>query len=114
MQMLLVVALLFALGVAVFAVQNAEPISFRLFGWQSETSLVFVVLGAAAAGAIAAGLVGLVRQVKASLRIRQLQTRLHKAEQELEMMQRQLDALTARPEAESDTEETTSDRSPTS
>lgn len=93
MQLLLVVALLFALGVAVFAVQNAEPISFRLFGWQSETSLVFVVLGAAAAGAVAAGLVGLVRQIKSSLRIRQLQHRLQKAEQQVEALQAQLDAL---------------------
>src|SRR5690606_2777968 len=80
-QLLLVIALLFALAVAVFAVQNAESISFRLCGWQSETSLVFVVLAAAAAGAVAAGLVGLVKQIKSSLRIRQLQHRLQKAEQ---------------------------------
>lgn len=110
MQFLLVVALLFALAVAVFAVQNADPISFQLFGWQSETSLVFVVLGAAAAGAVAAGLVGLVRQIKASLRIRQLQARLHKAEHELETLQKQLDALLAQPEAD---EEPTPDRGPT-
>ncbi len=93
MQLLLVVALLFALAVAVFAVQNAEPISFQLFGWQSETSLVFVVLGAAAAGAIATGLVGLVRQVRASLRIHQLQNRLQKAEKQIEALQEQIETL---------------------
>lgn len=91
-QLLLVVALLFALAVAVFAVQNAEPISFRLFGWQSETSLVFVVLGAAAAGAVTAGLIGLVRQIKSSLRIRQLQARVQKLEQELLALQNERDA----------------------
>lgn len=93
MQLLLVIALLFALAVAVFAVQNAETISFRLFGWQSETSLVFVVLAAAAAGAVAAGLVGLVKQIKSSLRIRQLQHRLQKAEQEVERLQAELHEL---------------------
>lgn len=90
-QLLLVVALLFALVVAVFAVQNSEPIAFKLFGWQSETSLVFIVLGAAAAGAATAGLIGFVRQVKSSFRIRQLQTRLQKLEQELESLQEQED-----------------------
>lgn len=96
MQLLLVLALLFALAVAVFAVQNAEPISFRFFGWQSETSLVFVVLGAAVAGAMATGLVGLVRQVQSSLRIHQLQNRLQKAEKQIESLQEQLAACAAR------------------
>lgn len=96
MQLLLVIALIFALAVAVFAVQNAELISFRFFGWQSETSLVFVVLGAAAAGAVATGLVGVVSRIKASLRIHQLQSRLQKAEKQIEALQEQLASSTAR------------------
>ncbi|MBO8141439.1 MAG: LapA family protein [Firmicutes bacterium] len=83
MQFLFVLALLFALAVAVFAVQNAEPITVNLIRWQLETSLVVVVLGSAATGAMVAGLVGLVRQLRASWRIRQLQSQVHRLEERL-------------------------------
>jgi len=88
-QLLLIVALLFALGVAVFAVQNAEPITVHLIRWQIETSLVVVVVGSAAAGALVAWLIGLVRQVRASWRIRQLQGQVHRLEQKLQQLQQE-------------------------
>lgn len=87
MQLLLILALLFALGVAVFAVQNAEPITVNLIRWQLETSLVVVVVGSAAAGALVAGVIGFVRQVRASWRIRQLQAQVHRLEQRLRALE---------------------------
>lgn len=90
MQLLLVVALLFALAVAVFAVQNAESIVVQLFSLELETSLVVVVLAAAAAGAVTAGIIGVVRQVKSTLRIRQLQAQVHKLERHVEDLEQLL------------------------
>lgn len=82
-QLLLVISLLFALAVAVFAVQNAEYIVVQLFSLEFETSLVVVVLAAAAAGALSAGIIGFVRQIKSSLRIRQLQAQVNKLERQV-------------------------------
>ncbi|HLT57747.1 MAG: lipopolysaccharide assembly protein LapA domain-containing protein [Limnochordales bacterium] len=87
MQLLLIIALLFALAVAVFAVQNAEPITVNLIRWQLETSLVVVVVGSAAAGALVAGVFGFIRQVRASWRIRQLQGQVHRLEQRLKALE---------------------------
>lgn len=95
MQLLLIVALLFALAVAVFAVQNAEAIIVNLFGFEMETSLVLVVLAAAAAGAVIAGIIGAVGQFRASLRLRQLQGKLQKSAREVEKLTAELERLTA-------------------
>lgn len=110
MQLLLVVALLFALAVALFAVQNADYIVVQLFALQFETSLVVVVLGAAAAGALSAGIIGVARQVKASLRNRQLQSQLDKLQRKLDETERQLLELTE-VETKSDVEGQSSDAS---
>jgi len=92
-QLLLIVALLFALGVAVFAVQNAAPITVNLIRWQLETSLVVVVVGSAAAGAMVAGLIGLIRQIQSSWRIRQLQGHIHKLERRLQQLEKERPVL---------------------
>ncbi|MDK2925725.1 MAG: hypothetical protein PWQ41_1499, partial [Bacillota bacterium] len=44
---ILVVALLCALLVAVFAVQNSVPVTVTFLGWRLEMSLVLIILGAA-------------------------------------------------------------------
>ncbi len=84
MQIFWVLALGFAIFVATFAVQNAGAITVRLLAWEWETSAAVVVLGSAAAGALVAGLLGTVRQVSLSLRLRNLQSRFSKLEKELE------------------------------
>lgn len=90
MQLLLVVALLFALAVAVFAVQNAEDIVVQLFTFEFETSLVIVVLAAAAAGALTAGIIGIVRNVRSAVRGRQLQGQVTKLERQVHDLEERL------------------------
>jgi putative membrane protein len=58
-QAALILFLLFAIGVALFAVQNAGPVALRFGFWSVEMSLVVVVLVAAALGAILASLLSL-------------------------------------------------------
>jgi uncharacterized integral membrane protein len=58
-QAALILFLLFAIGVALFAVQNAGPVALRFGFWSLEMSLVVVVLVAAALGAILASFLSL-------------------------------------------------------
>src|SRR5690606_38427929 len=95
LQTTLVLALLFALAVAGFAVQNAEPITVRFLQWEARTSLVVVILGAAAVGALSVGLAGGFRQLRTGWRVRHLQTTTQRLQQELEQVRTALDVLQA-------------------
>lgn len=79
----LIVALVLALIVAVVAVQNASPVDLVFFKWSVQTSLVPVILGAAAMGAVTVGLSGFVRQLGMRIRIWDLQSRMRTLESEL-------------------------------
>ncbi|HEX6988385.1 MAG TPA: LapA family protein, partial [Bacillota bacterium] len=59
----LLLALLFALLIAIFAAQNAQPVEVRFLSWTWVTSLVLVIVGSAALGVLLAGTLSLVRQV---------------------------------------------------
>lgn len=58
-QSALILFLLLATGVAIFAVQNAGPVVVRFGFWSLEMSLVVVILVAAALGAMMASVVSL-------------------------------------------------------
>lgn len=73
MQIYLLLAILFALLVAVFALQNAVAVNIKFLAWQFPgISLVLVILGSAAFGALVVFLLGLVRQVRVYREIRHL------------------------------------------
>lgn len=93
MQVTLVLALLFALAVAAFAVQNAEPMTVRFLQWEARTSQVVVILGAAALGALAAGLAGLFRQLRQGMRFRSLQQQVDRLEKEAAGLREDRDRL---------------------
>jgi uncharacterized integral membrane protein len=71
-QLGLIFSLLLAILVAVFAIQNAGPVTLRLGIWSAETSLVVVILVAVAAGAAVASLLGLPGWIRDRSRLRQL------------------------------------------
>jgi len=65
MQFYLVIALLFAMLVSLFAVQNAVQVDILFLFWRIESiSLVVVILGSAFIGACVAGLIGFVNQLR--------------------------------------------------
>lgn len=64
------------LGLALFALQNGTPVAVRFLMWQVDGSLAAVVLGSAAAGALAALLFGIPQVVAARWRIRTLEREL--------------------------------------
>jgi putative membrane protein len=57
----LILALIFALIVAIFAVINVDPVSVNFLFGQSEWPLILVILGSVLMGGLIVGSVGLVR-----------------------------------------------------
>jgi putative membrane protein len=70
-QTALITFLLLATGVAVFAVQNAGPVTVRFGFWSLEMSLVVIILVAAAVGAVMASLLSLPSWFRDRRRLRQ-------------------------------------------
>ena len=69
-QAALILSLILAIAVAVFAIQNAGPVTLRFGFWSVETSLVVVILVATAAGAALASLLGLPGWIRNRRRLR--------------------------------------------
>jgi uncharacterized integral membrane protein len=69
-QAALIFSLILAILVAMFAVQNAGPVTLRFAFWSVETSLVVVILVAAAAGAAMASFLGLPGWIRDRRRLR--------------------------------------------
>ena len=64
------------LGLALFALQNGTPVAVQFLMWQVNGSLAAVVLGSAAAGALAALFFGLPPLIAARWKIRALEREL--------------------------------------
>ncbi|MBO8138090.1 MAG: LapA family protein [Desulfotomaculum sp.] len=73
MQVYIILGLIFALAVAVFAVQNATAVDINFLGWSfSDISLVLVILSSAAGGALITTLFGLPKQLRTMMKMREL------------------------------------------
>ena len=70
-QVALILSLMLAAGIAVFAVQNAGPVLVRFGFWSVELSLVVVILVAVAVGAVLASLISLPGWFRDRRRLRQ-------------------------------------------
>jgi len=102
MQFYLVSALVFSLLVAIFAVQNTDIVTIRFLTFQSSVSLVLVILGSAAIGALALFFLSLFRQVGNWMLIRQLTHQKQELEKQVMRLEEELKKSTASnsPEAE--------------
>ena len=63
MLLVFVALTLLLLAVALFALQNAEPVTVRFLHWQLQSSVAVVTLSATAAGAVVAGLLSLAARI---------------------------------------------------
>ena len=99
MQVFSLLAIFFALLVAIFAVQNAVPVEINFLAWQfRQISLVLVILGSAAFGALVVFLLGIVKQIRQTRMIRELRSQHKKLQETLA----RLEAAPATPAAEMD------------
>lgn len=95
MQFILVIALIFALLVAVFAIQNAITVQVVLFAWKFKTSLVLVIFGSAILGALSVGLFSLVQYIQWKMKLRKQEQKISELESQLEELSVE-DDLTAK------------------
>lgn len=84
MVIYLVLALIFAVFVALFAVQNAGQVTINFLTWHWNTSVAVVILGAAAFGALFGALMASVREVQLKLKMRGLQSEIRRLEARVE------------------------------
>lgn len=61
---ILILGLLFALLVAIFAIQNANPVAIQFLWIEAKVPLVLVILGSALAGALVTLLLALWREFR--------------------------------------------------
>jgi len=87
-NLILVISLLFALVVAVFAVQNNTPVDISFLGWElKKISLVLVIFGSAAAGAVTVFSLGLVKQIRLKMELRQMKAQNEKLNSQITALQ---------------------------
>ena len=90
MQGFLVLILIFAVLVAAFAIQNTMPVVVKFLFWEANTSLVLVILGAAAAGAVILFLINLVNQIRMNRERKELNRQIQSLTEEKEKLERVL------------------------
>jgi uncharacterized integral membrane protein len=64
MQFVFILLSLLLLAVAVFALQNTDPVTLKVLGWKRETSVAVLTLTAIATGAVIAGLLSLAGRLR--------------------------------------------------
>lgn len=79
----LVLALVCALLVAIFAVQNAGKVAVGFLVWRFEISLALVILGSTLLGAVFVFLLGLVQQISRGRQMKEYRNRIKELENRL-------------------------------
>lgn len=82
MQIGFVLSLIFAILIATFAIKNGESVSIDLFFTTKQVSQAIVILISAAFGAVIVTILGLVRQIRLSLRIKEQKKKIKTLEEQ--------------------------------
>ncbi len=77
-QFYLILALVLATLVAIFAVQNAQEVNVRFLVWTFQSSVVIVILISLGVGALLAALISLPQTLKARRRLKESEKRLER------------------------------------
>ena len=97
MQKNLIIALIFAIIVAIFSIQNAGPVSLAFFSWEFSTSLVVVVLGSAVLGAVIMWIISSFKLLKINKEKRKLKKEISDLEEERENLKVKVNELKSEP-----------------
>lgn len=89
----LILALVFALIVAIFAVVNVEPVQVKYVFGVAEWPLILVILGSALAGGIIVGSVGLFRIFFVQRRLKTSQKENEKRAQQISELEQKVEGL---------------------
>ncbi len=88
-----IMALIFSLLIAIFALANNQPIIVNYLYGKTEISAVIVILGAAILGAFVIFLLNMFKQIKAGFRLRSLQNELNEVRSQVNELKDERDAL---------------------
>ncbi len=90
-QFSIIAALIFSLIIAIFALANSQPVLINYLYGKAEVSAVIVILCSAVSGALVLFLFNLVRQIKASLRLRGLRNDIKMLEERVKELEKERD-----------------------
>ncbi len=79
---ILIIFLFAAVGIALFAAQNPMVLTVRFFHWEVQTSLIVVMVAAAATGGLLIGVVNIYRHLLSQLRHRDALNQIRRLERE--------------------------------
>lgn len=89
-QLYIILGLVFSLAVAIFAVQNSTAVDVKFLGWSFEDiSLVVVILSSVVGGVLISILLGLPRQLRNTMKLRELSTQNQRLSDELEKLSKE-------------------------
>ncbi|MFA5523119.1 MAG: LapA family protein [Tissierellales bacterium] len=93
MEVKFIISLIFAVLVAVFAIQNAGNVEINFLFTKFTISQAVVILSSAIVGAFIVVLLSLVKQIKQNMKIKQLNKEMGVVLEEKEKLQTQVDEL---------------------
>ena len=92
-SILTVLGLGLSLVIALFAIYNDQPVIVSYFFGKARVSAVILILGSALAGALAMALLGIVRHIKVSFQIKDLNRQNREQAEELERLKEENEGL---------------------
>lgn len=93
MQTKFVISMLFAILVATFALQNANPVNIKVLFTEFSVSQALVILGSAVLGAIIVLLLGLIKQMKLNKQIKNLTKEVTALQEENDSLKQNIEVL---------------------
>ena len=93
MQIGVIFGLFFGLVIAFFAILNTETVALNYYLGSVETSVALLVLASAICGALAIGLLGFLKQVRAGFAIWDFRNKSKRLAKEVESLKNQKNAL---------------------
>ena len=90
MQLWFIVSLILSIIVAIFAVMNANPVPIKLIFSEVQLSQALVIFISATLGAIIVSLLGLVKQIKLSIKNKDLLKQVKQLSDENQVLQAQI------------------------
>lgn len=93
MEIGFIFSLIFAILVAVFALKNADSVMIDFFFAKVQVSQAIVIFVSAALGAVIVTIIGLVRQLKLTLKIKEQVRKIRKLEEEKILLESRIEEL---------------------
>ncbi len=101
MPAFIIIGLLIAVLVAVFAAQNSSPVDISLLFWEIKQIPLFIIfIGTFATGAFFTLLIGIAREIKSAMRLREMNTANRQLTAEIKRLNEEIKKIDGTKQAE--------------